>query len=212
MNYLAIKNNVTQNLGGRTDIANFLSDWINNTIVDFVTRSKFPELGVFAPLKIPELEDTDTFTLSADDYDQAMPSQVMFLITLKDTTNDQILKQRDIHWFDRNRTTTSSNPTTYCVFEDTIFVDPPPVASTVIQWRGRKKIDIPELAADADIPVIGEELHEGLEIGATWRGAIRLKRSDKIDWYNAYREFITAHAEQRTAELEDYDKGFSIVM
>lgn len=212
MNYTTLQANVTQNLGGRTDISGFLSDWINNTIVDFITRSKFPELGVYAPLKIPELEDTDTFTLAVDDYDQAMPSQVMFLITLKDTTNDQILSQKDIHWFDRNRTTTSSKPSIYCVFEGTILVDPPPAASTVIQWRGRKKVDIPELSTGTDIPVIGEELHEGIEIGATWRGARSLKRSDKMDWYNAYREFITAHAEQRTEELEDYKGGFRIQM
>jgi len=118
--YLTIVNNCIRNLGGRTDLrspVDYLKEWINNTYVDFITRSKFPELGVSAPLKIPELEDTSTFVTAADDYDYDMPAQVMFLIGMRDTTNDQPLRQRDIHWLNRNRTTTSSKPLVYVTFK-----------------------------------------------------------------------------------------------
>jgi len=212
MNYGTLKSLVTRNLGGRDDLAAFISEWINSCYLDIVTRGKFPELRQFAPVPIPQLDDTTTWVTEDGTANYSMASNALFPVTLRDTTNDQPLYQRSIQWYDRNKDPSTGKPVRYAIYGGEYYLDPTPNGIYTIQERFRKKVSLPALAEDVDVPVVGAEWHELIELGASYRGARSLGYPDASRWMNDMKEFMAAHSEQDAEALEDSDVGFSIVM
>jgi len=212
MDYGTIKSHLIRNLGKRDDIDDYINQWINNTYLDLITQGKFPELGKFAPIPCPALDATTIWTTEEGIPDHLMATGALFPVSLRDTTNDVPLKQRGIRWYDRYKSTTNAKPRVYAIYGGRYWLDPTPDGAYAIQERYRKKITIPKLEADDDVPVIGQEWHEALELGATYRGARSIGHPDAGKWLGDLKAFMVAHSEQHTEEEEDVDIGFSIKM
>ena len=210
MNFGTIKSHLTRNLGNRDDIDTFIAQWINNTYLDLVTTGKFPELRKFAPIPCPALDGTTAWTTEEGTSDYSMASGALFPVSLRDLTNERPLRPRGIRWYDRNRSTTNGEPNIYAIYGGRYYLDPTPNGSYTIQERFRKKVTDPVLTEDDHIPVIGQEWHEALELGATYRGARALGYPDANKWLGDLKAFMVAHSEQHTEEEEDADVGFSI--
>jgi len=144
--------------------------------------------------------------------DYGMATNALFPISLRDTTNAVPLKQRGIRWYDRHKSTTNAKPRVYAIYGNRYWLDPTPDDVYTIQERFRKKVTIPILTADAHVPVIGQEWHEALVLGATYRGAQSLGYPDAGKWLGDLKTFMVAHSEQHTEEEDDADIGFSIKM
>ena len=213
MNYLTLQNQVKRNLGNRatdTDIDDLVRTWINATYLDMVTMAKFPELARFEPIPVPVLDATTPFNTAANTPSYTVPATMMFPITLRDTTNHVSLKQRDIRWYDRNKSSVPGQPRIYANFGGSFYLEPTPDAVYVIQLRYRRKVDSIALTLPTDEPLIGAEWHEAIELGATMRGFRSLgdPRADK--WLNDLKTFIISHSEQHTEEEEDFHAGFRV--
>lgn len=212
MDYGTLKSHLIRNLGNRDDIDAYVEQWINNCYLDLITQGKFPELQKFAPIPCPALDDTTTWYTEAELPDYPMATNALFPVSLRDITNKQPLKQRGIRWYDRYRSTTSSKPHIYAIYGGRYYFDPTPDDVYGIQERFRKKVTAPTLTEDSHVPVIGQEWHEALELGATYRGARSLGYPDANKWLTDLKTFMVAHSEQHTEEEEDSDAGFSIKM
>jgi hypothetical protein len=201
-----------RNLGNRTDLATLIKEWINSCYIDLVTTGKFPELDRFAPIPVPALEVYDTFTtLVGRDY-YAYPTDALYIIALRDTTNNMPLKKRDMLWLERNKSTTNAKPLIYATYGNTIWVDPPPDGIYTIRRLYRKKVDASPLVNDNDVPIVAAHWHEALEIGATYRGKRSIGDPTADRWLQDLKAFIISHSEQQTEEEEDFDGGFRIVL
>ena len=156
------------------------------------------------------LDSADTLVTESGKADYSYFAGMMFAISLRDTTNSTWLRQRDIRWFDRYRSTTNGKPSRYATYSLKFYLDPTPDGTYSIQVRFRKQVDIPVLTQDSYVPVIGEEWHEAIELGATYRGARSLGYPDAAKWLQDLKDFMIAHSEQGTEEEEDADIGFAI--
>jgi len=212
MNFLTLQQHVKRNLGNRTDVDTLIKEWINSAYLDVVTTGKFPEARRFDPLPIPQLDGTDTFYTSASDPSFTLPSDMLFIVSLRDLTNNTPIKQRGIRWLDRYRSTTEGPPERYAQYGREVYWDPVPDASYQIQRRGRKKVVGTSLINNTDTPIIGEEYHIALEEAATYRGARSLNYPEADRWLRDLKNTMAAHSEQYTEEEEDADIGFSIKM
>lgn len=216
MNYQTIQTHVLRNLGNRaTDaqIPTLVQEWINTCYVDLVTTGKFPEMNRFAPIPCPVLDLTATFATTNTDEDYLISSiatDFMFPIALRDLTNNQPLRQRDIRWYERNKSTETGRPLVYVVYGGYFYLDPTPDGVYSIRLRFRKKVDSVALVNPTDIPVIASEWHECLELGATYRGFRSLGDPRAEQYKNDLKAFIIAHSEQHTEEEEDYNAGFQV--
>lgn len=212
MNFGELKTHVARNLGGRTEasIDSLIEDWINSCYLDMITRAKFPEIGLYAPVPIPELDDKTNLITAADTPSRAWPTDTVFIVSIYDTTNNQPIKQRDIRWYQRNRVTTTGAPTIYATYGGLVYWWPTPDDVYTMETLFRKKVDIPVLTQDTHVPVVNEMWHEGLILGATYRGKRSLTHPDADAWLRDWKNFIIGHSEQHTEEEEDWNAGFSI--
>ena len=126
MNLSELKTRVKRNLGNRTDIDDLITQWINACYLDLITTGKFPELGRFAPIPVPELDATTTFSTTNGTASYAFPADGLFPISMRDVTNDQPLKQRDIRWYDRHKTSATGKPLIYAIYGGYIYLEPTP--------------------------------------------------------------------------------------
>lgn len=211
MNFGTLKANVERNLGNR-GLGVIIEGWINSCYMDIVTTGKFPEANEFGPIPCPALDGTSTFVTASGVPNYPVPPLSLFPISLRDTTNNIPLRPRSIQWYDRNKATTNSKPSRYTEYGGEYWLDPCPDAVYVIQVRSRKKLSIPVLIADADVPVIGQEWHEAIEIGATYRGARSLGHGDAATWQTDLKDFLARHSKQGEEAEEDYEMGFSVLM
>jgi len=209
MNFATMKLLVIRNLGGRPDLTSYISEWINSTYLDLITTGKFPEVRNFAPIPVPALDGSYPFTTLISDYDYPVPADFLFPISLRDTTNDLPLRLKDVRWYDRKRSTDLGTSYYYTIYGGYILLNPTPDAANNLLLRYRRKLALPALVQDIDVPVIGEEWHEGIVLGATYRGASSLGYPDATKWQMDLKSFIVGHSEQATEEEEDADIGFN---
>lgn len=217
MNFGTIQTHVLRNLGNRqlggdTAIITLVKEWINSCYIDLVTTGKFPELNRFAPIPVPTLEDKDTFTtgVGLDYYNY--PTNALTITALKDTTNDNPLVQRDMATLQKYKSTAPGKPRFYASYGGKIYLDPTPDATYTIYRLFRKKIADATLVNNEDIPVVGVEWHEAIEIGATYRGLRSIGDPRMEKWLADLKAYIIAHSEQQTEEEEDFDDGFQVVL
>jgi len=212
MNFLTLKNHLIRNLGGRKDIDVLVPEWLNSAYLDLVTTGKFPEAGKFAPIPIPELDGTEYIITGVGGTDYPVPVNFIFPVSLRDVTNARPLRYRNIRWYDRHRSIVNGLPACYAVYGGLIYIDPPSDGVYQLQLRFRQKVSVPTLVADADVPVVDEIWHEGIELCATYRGARSLQIPIAEVWQRDLKAFMAAHSEQTSEEEENADFGFIITM
>lgn len=209
MNYGTMKTLVTRNLGGRDDLAVYVPEWINSTYMDLVTKGKFVELQRFAPIPVPALDGEQAINTVVDQVPYTLPSDFLFPISVRNVTENYALKPYDIRTFERKRSDVSGRPYRYTTYGGVLLLDPPPDEIYALNMKYRKKLVLPVLTSDSHIPVVGEEWHECIVLGATYRGAYSLSYPDAQRWKDEWKTFIIEHSEQTTEEEEDADIGFS---
>jgi hypothetical protein len=209
MNFGTIKLLVKRNLGNRTDIDAYITEWINSTYMDLVTTGKFPEAAHFAPIPVPALDGTTIITTNIEEPNYPVPADFLFPVSMRDLTNNIPLRARDIRWYERKRSTQSGKSYNYIIYGSSLILDPTPNTVNTLVLRYRQKLALPVLVQDTDIPVVGEEWHEGLVLGATYRGTSSLGYPDAAKWQLDLKNFIVGHSEQATEEEEDVDIGFN---
>ena len=218
MNFLTIQTHVLRNLGNRqlggdTSITTLVKEWINSCYVDLVTTGKFPELNKFAPIPVPTLEGKDTFLTGIGIDYYSYPVDGLTITALIDTTNDNPLIQRDMATLQKNKSTQRGKPRFYATYGNKIYVDPTPDSAVYSITRlYRKKVTDAVLVEDIDVPIIGVEWHEAIEIGATYRGKRSLGDPTMEKWLADLKAYIVSHSEQQTEEEEDHDDGFSVIL
>ena len=214
MNYGTLLNHVKRNLGNRqdSDFPTLCGEWLNSGYLDLVTTGKFPEAGRMAPVPIPELDTLTVITTGVGGTDWPLPALFLFPISARDETNRNPLHLRDIRWYDRYKSSTNGIPSVYVIHGKRIYIDPPSGGVYQIRVRYRQKLNVPSLTGLTDVPVVGEEWHEGIELCATYRGARSLQLPTMDTWLRDLKAFMAAHSEQGTEEEEDADIGFRIVM
>jgi hypothetical protein len=216
MNFLTLQTHVLRNLGNRQlggDIAisTLVKEWINSCYVDLVTTGKFPELNRFAPIPVPTLEGKDSFLTGVGIDYYSYPTDGLTITALYDVTNDMPLVQRDMATLLKNKDLQPGKPRYYATYGNKIYVDPTPDSALyTIQRLYRKKVTDAVLIEDIDVPIIGVEWHEAIEIGATYRGKRSLGDPSMEKWLTDLKSYIMSHSEQQSEEEEDFDGGFSI--
>jgi len=216
MNFLTLQTHVLRNLGNRqaggdTVITTLVKEWINSCYVDLVTTGKFPELNKFAPIPVPTLEGKDSFLTAAGIDYYNYPTDGLTITSLIDTSNNMPLVQRDMSTLQKNKSTAQGKPLSYATYGNKIYLDPTPDASTYSIMRlYRKKVTDAVLVDDGNVPIIGVEWHEAIEIGATYRGFRSLGDPRAAQWLTDLKNYIIAHSEQQTEEEEDWDGGFRV--
>lgn len=210
MNFFALKALVKRNLGnrGEPDFDALVESWINNAHVDLVTTAKFPELGLFSPIEIPELDLTEEFS-TADNMDKkAVPDGYLFSVSMRNSTKRYWLNPRGIRWLDRHRSTVNGQPRVYAYHGGYLHFDPTCDGTYVMQHRYRRSVAVPSLTAPEQVPIIGEEWHECIELAATYRGARSLKEPTAETWLRDWKDFIVRHHGLHFDIEEDSDVGF----
>ena len=205
---------VTRNLGGRSEASfpSLVKEWINSSYLDIVTTGKFPEAGKYAPIPVRELDSTAPFETGIGGTSYPLPINFLFPISCRDTDNNHPLRWRGIRWYDRYKSSSNGKPSRYIIYGGKIYIDPPSDGVYTIQLRYRKKVSVPALVQDADIPVVDEIWHEGVELCATYRGKRSLQHTDATVWLRDLKSFVAAHSEQFTEEESDASFGFRIAM
>jgi len=212
MNFATLKSLVKRNLGNRTDIDSLILQWINNTYLDLVTAAKIPEFNRFEPIPCPALDVTTSFTTTEDVASYPCLTNVLFEISVRNVTSSRPLYRRDIRWYDRNHSSSSGDPLYYVVYGGLLYLEPTPDGAYEILLRVRKKVDVPALVSNDDVPVIDPLWHEAIVFGASHRGAASLGYPDADKWYQALKAFVISHSEQYTEEEVNASEGLKIVM
>lgn len=212
MDFLTLQQNVIRNLGNRSDLLTQIKLWLNSCYMDLVTTGRFPELSHFEPIPCPQLDGVTTLLTVIDKPDYNYPADALTILALRDTTNKYAIRQRDILWYNRYRALVHGKPRIYALYGAKIYLDPMPDAVYTLQEWYRKKTTLVTLTVDEDVPIIGEEWHEAIEMGATYRGFRSLGDARMGTWLNDLSNFIRNHSGQQNKEEEDFDGGFQIVL
>jgi len=215
MIFETIFDHVKTNLGGREGKDAFIKELINNAYLDLVTSAKFPDLGRMAPIPCPELDKRVTFVTvdGTPDYAYSLiaPSCI-FPVALRDITNNYPLVPKEIRWYNRYRSIVDGKPRYYVPWAKLLYLDPTPDDAYTIEMRYRQSVALPALVQTQDVPVLGEEWHEAIELAATVRGARSFGDPRLMVWEAALKQFVVGHSEQYTQEEEDVDTGFRVVL
>ncbi len=212
MNFSTMQTHVKRNLGNRSDINDLIKDWINGAYLDIVTTGRLPEIGRFGPIPCPSLDDTTDLSTVASQDTITEPTNLIFPISLRDTTNGRPLLRRGIRWIDRHKSISEGQPRVYARFGGEFVLDPTPDDVYTIQCRFRKKVTADVLSASDDTPVVDPSFHEIIVFGATFRGAAAHQRTDADMWLERAKQHLLAHSEFGTEEEEDANIGVKVVM
>lgn len=157
---------------------------------------------VFNEYRLPQMEATQTYTLTAGVSDitngSGLPTNFVQAVDLYLTSSgvESLLEYRDYQDIDQiypDPDDTTVNPSAiprfWYKFGSTIHVAPAPVSAYTLTMRYIKEPT--ELSADADVPEIPSEFQEILVAGATFR---ILQIKDNYDqasiWQNKYDELL----------------------
>ena len=161
--FSTFQDNLTFELGERSDISTYVDDWINTAYMTLTTKSRFPELRL--NYVFPELEtDTTSDTTDGTAY-ISKPTDCLFVRTLWDSDSDTKLIK--IAWHDylekpgRADTDAEGAPTKWCTHGSNIYLYPTPDDTYTMYIYYRKRVAA--LSNDADTTAIGAEWDEVIQ-------------------------------------------------
>lgn len=194
-----IRSEVKLNLGNRsTDV---IADarynlWINLT-----------ELELASAFQFFQLEKVATTTMVAGQAVYQLPSDLLAIYSLSDTTAKRKLRRSHYRKFDNIDTTVSGDPTHYIRFGSYIQLVPVPAQANVLQLRYCKIFN--KMVNDNDAPTIPPPWHECLILGAEsrgWRALGEYQRAALVK--NEYIALV--RSKQSEFEMEESDEEFAI--
>lgn len=168
-NFDTIKAEVISRLGGRTDISDRVTLWMNDAYFDIMLSPKYSfwELDK-SNTSITTVDGTRTYSLSGI-------SDLWFILALRDNTNEREIKQGSWKIFDR-AAYADGPPLRYDRFGSDLILDPTSDGAYVIQIRYRYRP--PQLAQGGD-HLLGREWDELLTIMTVRNGYAALEQHRK---------------------------------
>lgn len=162
--YGALKEEVIQRLGNRTDLASRVDQWAMDALMELTQAPKASFRELDALYEVPALKGKSTLDTPADFW---------FILSLRD--NDRRLDQ--VHWQVLDRVArTVGWPVRFARFNDRVELDPIPDQDYALTMRYRRRL--PKLMVDFPIP-IEREWHEILVTLTVSKGLEALQRFEE---------------------------------
>jgi hypothetical protein len=151
MDLETIRSRVQGYLGNRSDAT--------QTLVDEAINEAYREMAPIFFFDACEMTDTSTATV-ASTTTVAIPSTMYHITHVKDITNDLVLEQKDITWYEENYNDddpVESAPAYFINYGEQLILYPTPDDAYDLRIRGRKYPVA--LSANSDEPVYPEDWH-----------------------------------------------------
>lgn len=169
ISYTALKSEVVARLGNRTDIDGRVDRWINHAFFEILLNPRF---GFY------ELDASYTFGTDGvtEEYAIPNPTQVWFILDIRDMTNQRKLRRSHWNLIDRIQQTTGQ-PFRYYRFENNLILDP--VADDGITLQVRYRTRPSDFAPGSTLLNLGTEWEEPVLELATIKGFTALSQPEK---------------------------------
>lgn len=167
-----------------------LTKRINDSYREVVTRFRHPEN-----------ETSETITTSADTATDAVPSSYWYTVSMRDETNDRVLKYRPLSWLLAQDRDTTGEPYYFTQWGSNHIFHPIPDGTYSITHYYKT---LPTaLSAGGDTTIVNAAWDEVIEWGATWRVHQFLGEQDKmIHARNIWRTLINNMPETEVLHSE----------
>jgi hypothetical protein len=194
----ALQTEVIARLGNRTDIASRSTRWLNYAFFELVMNPRF---------SFHELDTSTTFVTVAAERNYTLPTDIWFILSLRDNTNSRKLKMT--HWSEFDRITyTTGQPVRYAHFSNYVELDPTPDAAYTIQVRYRFRPS--DEASGTAFVNLGTEWEEVIVNMATMKGFEALDQRAKAGELRQLIE-IQLSTRQDAFQLDDMDSETTIM-
>ena len=193
----SIKTEVLARLGGRTDLSSRSEVWINDAYFELLLH---PRANFF------ELDKAATASTAANVRSYDLPTDLWYILDIRDFTNERKLIRSHWEQFDRLRQTTGQ-PDRYARFGQTIEFDPTPDATytLVIRYKFR-----PAELVTGQSPIIGREWDEVITVLSVVKGFEALEQHEKAAMQRQLFEGLMA-VRLDVPQLEDADSESRII-
>ena len=195
-----------------------MSDTLTNLLANVRENLGSPPTGIVADARItkrindsyrelatryrhPEIEASETITTVAGTATDANPSGYWYTYTIRDETNDRVLKYRDLAWILAQDRDTRGAPHYFSQWGANLVFHPVPDA--VYSLTHYYKTAVTALSSGSDTTVLAAAWDEIIEWGATWRCHQFLGEQDKmIHARNIWRTLVNNMPETKTLTAE----------
>jgi len=158
------------------DVNTMEGKWINSAYRSLTSRNKFWKFKVPKTFGFPELDTTTTAAGSDGDAYISKPSDSIFVHTVWDMTNDNMLDYRDHGWYveqtGRADADSEAEPTSWTPYSNKLYLYPTLDDDYNFTIYYRKRV---EDLTGTDTTVIGGEWDEPILMFATMRGYMFLR-------------------------------------
>ena len=206
--FSAFQADLTFNLGKRSDVADYVGDWINTAYMTLTTGNRV--WGLKKDFYFPELETSTTASTVDGTAYVSVPTDALIVRTVWDSTSDRKLDRIELvtysEYTGRADTTAEDAPTKYMRRGGYLYLYPTPdaVYSLTIYYRKRPTL----LSGASDVTAIGAEWDEPLVKLATAQSWLRLQNIEKYKlWREEFLSDVSALIGIYDQEERD-EKGF----
>ena len=172
-----------------TDLDSYKAGWINTAYLQFCSRNKFWYLKIPKTFSLPEIDTSTTATGNDGDASISKPSNSIFVHTIWDMTNDNMLGYKDHSWYTdqtgRADADSESKPAHWTPYGNKLYLYPTLDAEYNFTIYYRKR---PEALTGTAVTAIGAEWDEPILQLATIQSLDRMREFDKAKMWKE--EFI----------------------
>lgn len=177
-----------------TDLDDYKAGWINTAYIQFCSKNKFWYLKIPQTFNLPELDTTTTATGNDGDAYISKPSNSIFVHTVWDMTNDNMLEYRDHGWYveqtGRADADSEAEPNFWTPYGNRLYLYPTLDDEYNFTIYHRKR---PEALTGSKVTVIGAEWDEPILQLATIHGLTRLREFDKAkEWKEEFIDTVSS--------------------
>lgn len=146
--YADISAELLSSLGSRSDVSTRIPRWIDAAYFELLIG---PRAGFY---QLDKADETITTVSGTKEY--TLPTDVWWLRTIEDITNDFVLRKKTIDEIDLS-TTSTGKPLRWARFGGQALIDPTPDGAYNFRLRYRKR---PEKLSVAGTSIVGDEWDE----------------------------------------------------
>lgn len=178
---------VTAMLGGRTDIASRVENWIRDAYVDLGASYDFEELEQTHNTDVTSGNNEYAYpTLFLNNNTEQWEVRAIKTLTLRGNGNNRVvpLTRRHITWLDRFPPQ-NGDPAIYCPYHNNVVIFPTPASDWILRWRVWLKPRIVQTDSNNNIfmnstpLMMPDDWLEILDYAAAMRGHTELLERDK---------------------------------
>jgi len=161
-----MESHVTMRIGGRTDMASFVTDSI-----------KMAYDAIVAGVLLPENQETASMNTVGDNPTYTLPTDFMYPVSFRNLNEEDPLQQLNPKRYDEIKNLTQTGPPThYMWWRNQLTLFPTPDTTYTVQLRYVKRL--PELSASTSVTLIPREWDEIIIQGGFYRMLSWLDQGD----------------------------------